>query len=107
MDKECEACVEKSLEFINNNNDEKEQEMNVTLTVLKPGEKGHIEQISGDDAIRRRIRDMGASTGALVEVIRVAPLGDPIDVKIIGYHLALRKKEAGRIRVRRINNENR
>jgi len=82
---------------------EEAQEMSVALTNLKPGEKGLIERVSGDGAVRRRIRDMGATTGAEVEVVRVAPLGDPIDVRIKGYHLALRKKEAGEILVRRID----
>jgi len=44
---------------------------------------------------------MGVTAGTRVEVERVAPLGDPIEVKIKGYHLTLRKEEAARIHVER------
>ncbi len=76
--------------------------MSTTLDTIKPGEKGIIEKISGTGPIKRRIRDMGVTTGSLVEVVRIAPLGDPMDVKIKGYHLSLRKEEARDIRVARI-----
>ena len=42
---------------------------------------------------------MGLTTGAEVELIRFAPLGDPIDIKVRGYHLSLRKREAAGILV--------
>jgi len=47
----------------------------------------------------RRIADMGVTPGAVIEVERVAPLGDPIEVKIRGYRLSLRKSEAAAIEV--------
>ncbi|MFO7937359.1 MAG: DtxR family transcriptional regulator [Kiritimatiellia bacterium] len=68
-----------------------------TLKELKPGEKGIIESISGSSAIKRRIRDMGVTNGSMIEVIRVAPMGDPIEVKVKDYHLSLRKDEAADI----------
>jgi Fe2+ transport system protein FeoA len=46
---------------------------------------------------------MGVTTGSLVEVVRFAPLGDPIDIKVKGYHLTLRRDEAEGIGVRKIN----
>jgi Fe2+ transport system protein FeoA len=46
---------------------------------------------------RKRIVEMGVTSGSLVEVERIAPLGDPIDVKIKGYHLSLRKEDAQNI----------
>jgi len=74
--------------------------MNVTtLKELKPGEKGIIDSIAGTSAIKRRIRDMGVTNGSLIEVIRVAPMGDPIEVKVKDYHLSLRKDEAADILV--------
>ena len=76
--------------------------MSTTLDTIKPGEKGIIEKIGGAGPIKRRIRDMGVTPGSLVEVVRIAPLGDPMDVKIKGYHLSLRKEEARDIRVARI-----
>ena len=79
-----------------------ERRVSATLKEMKPGEKGRIEQIGGEGAVRRRIADMGMTKGSLVEVVRVAPLGDPIDVKIKGYHLSLRKDEAAGIQVSRV-----
>lgn len=46
-----------------------------------------------------RLFEMGLTKGAEVEVIRFAPLGDPIDIKVRGYHLSLRKREAAGIQV--------
>ena len=69
------------------------------LKDLKPGEKGKITKVSGQGLIRRRILDMGVIPGSDIEVQRVAPLGDPIEVKIKGYRLSLRKSEAANIYV--------
>jgi len=67
------------------------------LRELKPGRKGRIVKILGAGPIQRRILDMGLVKGTEIEVERVAPLGDPLEVKIKGYHLSLRKEEAARI----------
>ena len=69
------------------------------LSELKRGEKGRIVKIGGGGAIHRRLLDMGLVTGSDIEMERVAPLGDPIEVKIKGYHLSLRKEEAVSIQV--------
>jgi Fe2+ transport system protein FeoA len=69
------------------------------LDELRPGEKGKILKIAGKGAVRRRIADMGVVPGTVVEVERVAPLGDPMEVKLLGYHLSLRKEEAANITV--------
>jgi len=69
------------------------------LGELKPGEKGRVVKISGSGSIHRRILDMGITKGTEIEMERVAPLGDPIEVKIKGYHLSLRKGEAANIYV--------
>ncbi|MEA3560759.1 MAG: FeoA family protein [Candidatus Omnitrophota bacterium] len=70
-----------------------------SLKELRPGEKGKITKVSGEGLIRRRILDMGVIPGSGIEVQRVAPLGDPIEVKIKGYCLSLRKNEAANIYV--------
>lgn len=75
--------------------------MIITVDQLKPGEQGRIEKLSGQDAIRRRIADMGVIKGSMVKVARVAPFGDPIEVQIRGYFLSLRKEEAACIAVER------
>ena len=69
------------------------------LSEMKPNEKGTILKVGAGGAIRRRILDMGVVAGSEVEVERVAPLGDPIELKIKGYHLSLRKEEAARIQI--------
>jgi len=69
------------------------------LGELKPGEKGKIIRVGGGGGIHRRLLDMGMVSGSEVEVERVAPLGDPIEVRIKGYHLTLRKEEAANIQV--------
>ena len=69
------------------------------LNELNPREKGKIVRVGGGGSIRRRFLDMGLVSGSEVEVERVAPLGDPIEVRIKGYHLTLRKDEAVNIKV--------
>jgi ferrous iron transport protein A len=71
----------------------------VTLQQLAVGQQATIVRIGGEKATRRRLLDMGLVTGETVTVARVAPLGDPIEVLIKGYHLSLRKQEAGQITV--------
>jgi len=72
----------------------------VGLNEIKPGQKGTIVRILGRSGVNKRIADMGVVPGTVVEVERIAPLGDPIDVKLKGYHLSLRKEEASKIIVR-------
>lgn len=69
------------------------------LRDLKPGEKGKIAKISGSGPVHRRILDMGVVKGAEIEVERVAPMGDPVEIKIKGYHLSLRKEVASNVYV--------
>lgn len=64
------------------------------LTSLKPGEKGKIFRLMAKGAIRRRLIDMGVLPDVLVELQSVAPLGDPLKIKMHGYSLTLRKTEA-------------
>jgi len=69
------------------------------LSELKCGEKGKIVKIGGGGGTRRRLLDMGLVSGSEVKMERVAPLGDPIEIKIKGYNLSLRKEEADSIQV--------
>lgn len=71
----------------------------LTLAELKPGQSGKVTALSGDGAMRKRITEMGLTRGSVVEVERVAPLGDPMDIKVRGYRLSLRKEEASGITV--------
>ena len=69
------------------------------LNKLQPLEKGRIVRVGGGKGIRRRLLDMGVVKGADVIMQRVAPLGDPVEIKIKGYDLALRMEEAAEIQV--------
>ncbi|MDU4934102.1 MAG: FeoA family protein [Peptostreptococcaceae bacterium] len=69
----------------------------MTLKDLQPGQSGVVESIGQKGPIRRRLMDMGVTPGVKVEVIKVAPLGDPIEINIRGYELSLRKDEAQNI----------
>jgi len=69
------------------------------LSELKPKEKGKIIKVGGKGSTHRRILDMGVVSGTPVEVQRVAPMGDPIEIKVKGYNLTLRKEEAANIQV--------
>ncbi len=73
--------------------------MTVQLSSLGPGEKGRVTGFRGSNPAFQRIRSMGVTTGALVEVERVAPMGDPVELKVRGYHLSLRKDELEGIKV--------
>lgn len=69
-----------------------------TLRELAPGQHGTITGYSTDDP-PSRLLEMGLLPGTTVEVVRLAPLGDPIDLKVRGYHLSIRKHEAELIRI--------
>ncbi len=66
----------------------------VPLHELKVGQRGIVVRVGGQGPVRRRMMDMGLVTGAEVKVARVAPLGDPVEFEVKGYHLSLRKSEA-------------
>jgi len=72
-----------------------------SLINLNIGEKARIVSIQGSGAARRRMMDMGLVPGSVIETIRKAPMGDPIEFKIRGYMISLRKDEAEHIIVRR------
>lgn len=75
------------------------QTSSVMLSTLRPGARARIVRVAGKGPVRRRIMDMGVVPGTLIEMKRVAPLGDPIEVIVRGYHLSLRKEEAGNVYV--------
>ena len=69
------------------------------LHLLQPGQKATITKINGASALRRRFVEMGILKGETILIERNAPLGDPVEYFIKGYHLALRKEEAAFIEV--------
>lgn len=68
-----------------------------TLRETKPGETVTVKKLDGEGAIKRRIMDMGITKGVSIFVRKVAPLGDPVEIRVRGYELSLRKSDAGTI----------
>jgi len=68
--------------------------MSKFLSDLLPGEKGVVKKVIGHSMIKRRIVDMGVVAGTVIEVQKFAPLGDPMEIKVKGFNLSLRKNEA-------------
>ncbi|MDP1675983.1 MAG: FeoA family protein [Bacteroidota bacterium] len=67
----------------------------ITLNSLRPGECGVVENIATTDStLKLRLLELGLLKGTSIELIRYAPLGDPIEIKIRGYRLSIRKEEA-------------
>jgi ferrous iron transport protein A len=71
----------------------------IQLHLLRPGQTATITCVGGTSALRRRFIEMGIVKGETILIERSAPLGDPIEYCIKGYHLALRKEEAALIEV--------
>ena len=71
----------------------------VQLHLLQPGQRATITKINGAGALRRRFVEMGIVKGETILIERHAPLGDPVEYLIKGYHLALRREEATHIEV--------
>ena len=69
------------------------------LNDVRPGERCKVVKITSKGNLFKRITEMGLTTGTVIEVERVAPLGDPVEMKVKGYHLSLRKDEASKIEV--------
>ena len=70
-----------------------------TLSDLQPGSEGIIKRIGGNGAIKQRLLDMGITRRTAVKVERTAPLGDPIEISVKGYYLAIRMNEARYIEI--------
>jgi ferrous iron transport protein A len=70
-----------------------------TLIDLRAGEKAVVKRVNGEGLIQRRLRDMGLVTGVSIKMVKPAPLGDPLEFKVRGYHLSLRKTEAKTVEV--------
>lgn len=73
------------------------------LSDLKVGEKGKVIQINIlDKQIRRHLLDMGITKGTVIEIKKIAPMGDPIDIKLRDYELCIRKADLKQIEVERM-----
>jgi Fe2+ transport system protein FeoA len=77
----------------------------IPLSQIEPGQRAVIVRVGGIGQVRRRYLEMGFVRGESVCVERVAPLGDPIEYKVKGYHLSLRRADAQNILVERESQE--
>jgi len=71
----------------------------MTLAEMPIAGKGRVRGMSLPAENHRRMMEMGLTRGATFQVIRYAPMGDPIEIRVRGYHLSLRKSEAAGITV--------
>lgn len=74
----------------------------IRLDQLTIGQRGRVEAMHGVDAIAQRLYEMGLLEGEVVEVLALAPLGDPMEILVRDYRLSLRRTEAARITVTRL-----
>jgi len=72
----------------------------MTLDRLPIGSGGFITRVNGEGALRLRLLDMGLIPGTMISVHKMAPLGDPIEIRVRGYELTLRKEDAALIELK-------
>lgn len=70
-----------------------------TLRDVEVGGKAVVVKLHGEGGVKRRIMDMGLTKGTAVSVIKVAPLGDPVQIHVRGYELSVRKADAEMVEV--------
>jgi ferrous iron transport protein A len=70
-----------------------------SLNKVNVGGCGNVVAVGGDTEVRRRLLEMGFCNGAMVEVVRRAPMGDPIEFRLRGYSLSLRDEQAKYVQI--------
>ena len=76
----------------------------ITLNMLQPSDIGTVDKIlTTDPKLKMRLLELGLLKGTTIEIIRYAPLGDPIEIKIRGYRLSIRKEEAESVLIEKNN----
>lgn len=69
------------------------------LADLAVGDRARVLRVSGDDEVALRLMEMGLTPGVDVELLGTAPLGDPLEFEVRGYHLSVRRSEAVRVEI--------
>ena len=77
----------------------------IPLSELKEGERGVIMRLNGTGSFRKRLQEMGFIRGSEVFVEKYAPLRDPIELVIKGYHVSLRVEEAAQVMMKKLEQE--
>ncbi len=92
-------CLDCQENCTKENRSENNLETNISRSILsvEPGSKCVVQSVKRGASASKRLAEMGISRGTVIEVERVAPLGDPIEIKVKGYHLSIRKNEAENI----------
>ena len=75
------------------------QNLSIPLSLLHPGDQGEVVKVQAQGQVRQRLLEMGFIRGARLRVEKLAPLGDPMELVIKGYHLSLRREESSCILV--------
>ncbi len=70
-----------------------------TLRQSRPGDTVRVVRLHGQGAVKRRIMDMGITKGTVIQVRKVAPLGDPVEITVRGYELSIRKADGEMVEV--------
>jgi Fe2+ transport system protein FeoA len=78
------------------------QNLSIPLSLLQPGDQGDVVEVQAQGQVRQRLLEMGFIRGARLKVEKLAPLGDPMELVIKGYHLSLRRDESACILVNRV-----
>ena len=76
----------------------------MTLAELKVGQTATILNVGGEGGLRQHFLDMGVLPGVPVTLVKYAPMGDPMELRVHGYELTLRRADARKIEVRRTEN---
>jgi len=71
------------------------------LSAMRPGDYGHVLSLCPHCEVREHLLELGFTPGSEIKILRVAPLGDPMTVRVRGYQLSLRKREAEAVHMRR------
>ena len=71
----------------------------MTLETLQIGKTAVIKTVGGEGELRCRLLDMGLIPKTKVTMMKVAPMGDPMEIRLRGYELTLRKEDAGKIEI--------
>jgi ferrous iron transport protein A len=76
-----------------------------SLDQLERGQRATVTAIAGDDGIVQRLLEMGLFEGEEIEVLGFAPFGDPMEIRLRDYRLSLRRSEAARVSVHRVDEQ--
>ncbi len=71
----------------------------MTLANLEIGAVAKVKNVTGNSAVSRRLMEMGIIPGVSIKIIKTAPFGDPIEIRVRGYNLAMRRNEAEAIEI--------